>query len=103
MPEINGHAVDVEPVTQPFGQRGHDLMIGAIEQVTNDWIAQLREIRSHNERIEALIVEHVGKIRADLTQLFILGSGALTEARRGQAMQDQLASELLKLTEPPQQ
>lgn len=101
--EINGHAVGVEEVEVPFEQRSHDLMLKSIDHVADEWIDQLHAVRGNAEKIEALVLERVARVKADITQLYLLGNAAMNEARRADSVTGQLANELLKMTELPQQ
>ena len=81
----------------PFAQNDHDALHDVLDAVASDWVGQLQEVRRNAERIEHLVIERVGKIKADVTQLFVLGAAVRSEARRGEDVNAKLLAELAKL------
>ena len=86
-----------------FSQQDHDLLLASIDHVAEDWIAQLQQVRRNSEEIERLVLQRAAKVKADITQLYLLGSTAMQEARRGEQVNEKLATELEKLAEEPAQ
>jgi hypothetical protein len=124
MTEINGaqHPVDLDEQTQselarlankgslqvqesltpsmlPFDQRAHDLLIESIDQVATDWVGELEHVRDNSKKVEQLVMERAAKVKADITALYLLGSAALAEAKRGDEVNTRLGNELEKLAE----
>jgi hypothetical protein len=124
MTEINGaqHPVDLDEQTQselarlankgslqvqeslkpsmlPFDQRTHDLLIESIDQVATDWVGELEHVRDNSKKVEQLVMERAAKVKADITALYLLGSAALAEAKRGDEVNTRLGNELEKLAE----
>ena len=93
----------LEPVAslggKPFDQHAHDLMIQGIDQVATEWVGELEHTRENSKKVEQLVMERAAKVKADITALYLLGSAALAEARRGDEVNERLASELDKLSE----
>jgi hypothetical protein len=89
----------LSPSSQPFNQQAHDLMIKGIDQVANDWVAELEHARQNSKRVEQLVIERAAKVKSDITALYLLGSAALAEAKRGDDVNDRLTIELDKLAE----
>lgn len=87
------------PSEKPFDQKAHDLMIKGIDQVATDWVGELEHVRENSKRVEQLVLERAAKVKADITALYLLGSAALAEAKRGDDVNARLASELDKLAE----
>ncbi|BBZ93130.1 hypothetical protein BRDID11004_59710 [Bradyrhizobium diazoefficiens] len=87
------------PSAKPFDQKAHDLMIKGIDQVATDWVGELEHVRENSKRVEQLVLERAAKVKADITALYLLGSAALAEAKRGDDVNARLASELDKLAE----
>ncbi|MBO4222001.1 hypothetical protein [Bradyrhizobium neotropicale] len=83
----------------PFGQREHDLLLGSIDHVAHDWVDQLQQVRRNSESVEQLVLARAAKVKADITQLYLLGSAAMAEATRGEQVNLKLAEELQKMTE----
>jgi len=81
----------------PFAQNDHDALHDVLDAVASDWVGQLQEVRRNAERIEHLVIERVGKIKADVTQLFVLGAAVRSEAQRGEDVNAKLLAELAKL------
>ena len=81
----------------PFAQNDHDALLDVLDAVASDWVGQLQEVRRNAERIEHLVIERVGKIKADVTQLFVLGAAVRSEAQRGEDVNAKLVAELAKL------
>ena len=84
---------------KPFDQKAHDLLLKSIDQVTTDWITELEHVRENSKKVEQLVMERAAKVKADITALYLLGSAALAEAKRGDDVNERLASELDKLAE----
>jgi len=94
------HAQELpQPSAKPFDQKSHDLLIKSIDQVAADWVKELVHVRNNSEQVEQLVLERAAKVRADITQLFLLGSAALAEARRGDEVNAKLAGELENLSD----
>jgi hypothetical protein len=87
------------PSAMPFDQKEHDLMIKGIDQVATDWVGQLKRQRENSKEVEQLVLERAAKVKADITALYLLGSAAMAEAKRGDDVNDRLANELDKLSE----
>jgi hypothetical protein len=85
--------------SKPFDQQAHDLMIKGIDQVATEWVGELEHVRENSKRVEQLVMERAAKVKADITALYLLGSAALAEAKRGDDVNERLASELDKLAE----
>ncbi|RXG91552.1 hypothetical protein EAS62_24030 [Bradyrhizobium zhanjiangense] len=83
----------------PFDQKAHDLLIRGIDQVATDWVHELEHTRENSKRVEQMVLERATKVKADITALYLLGSAALAEARRGDDINERLAAELDKLAE----
>ncbi|MBR0753466.1 hypothetical protein JQ604_14860 [Bradyrhizobium jicamae] len=83
----------------PFDQKAHDLLIRGIDQVATDWVHELKHTRENSKRVEQMVLERATKVKADITALYLLGSAALAEARRGDDINERLAAELDKLAE----
>ncbi len=92
-----------KPTTTPFSQQDHDLLLASIDHVAEEWIAQLQQVRRNSEEVERLVLQRAAKVKADITQLYLLGSTAMQEARRGEQVNEKLATELEKLAEEPAQ
>jgi hypothetical protein len=89
----------LQPSEQPFDQKAHDLLIRSIDQVATDWVSELEHVRGNSKKIEQLVMERAAKVKADITALYLLGSAALAEAKRGDDVNHRLADELDKLSE----
>jgi hypothetical protein len=95
-------AVDLSQVTvekaeasgKPFGQAEHDTIQKTLDVIATDWIKQLQLVRKHCEQLEQHVIARTARIKQDITQLFLLGSGAQQEARRGVDVTDRLRREL---------
>lgn len=87
------------PSALPFDQKAHDLMIKGIDQVATDWVGQLEHSRQNSKQVEQLVLERAAKVKADITALYLLGSAAQAEAKRGDEINQRLASELDRLSE----
>jgi hypothetical protein len=87
------------PSPLPFDQQAHDLMIKGIDQVATDWVSELEHTRQNSKRVEQLVIERAAKVKSDITALYLLGSAALAEAKRGDDVNDRLTAELDKLSE----
>ncbi|UPK03148.1 hypothetical protein [Bradyrhizobium sp. 170] len=87
------------PSALPFDQQKHDLMIKGIDQVATDWVSQLERSRENSKAVEQLVMERAAKVKSDITALYLLGSAVLAEAKRGDDVNERLASELDKLAE----
>ena len=127
MTEVNGtpqHPIDLDEVAQgikrlaaarepsiqvqeptlslsgkPFDQQAHDLMIKGIDQVATEWVGELEHVRENSKKVEQLVLERAAKVKADITALYLLGSAALAEAKRGDDVNERLSHELDKLSE----
>ena len=90
-----------EPVSSitPFDQQAHDLLLKSIDQVATDWVGELTHIRKNSEEVEKLVLKRASKVKSDITALYLLGSAAMAEARRGDEINTQLANELDRLAE----
>jgi hypothetical protein len=89
----------LSPSAVPFDQKAHDLMIKGIDQVATDWVAELEHARQNSKRVEQLVIERAAKVKNDITALYLLGSAALAEAKRGDDINAKLTTELDKLSE----
>jgi hypothetical protein len=87
------------PSALPFDQKAHDLMIRGIDQVAADWVGELVHARENSKKVEQLVLERAAKVKADITALYLLGSAALAEAKRGDDVNDRLATELDRLAD----
>jgi hypothetical protein len=87
------------PSPLPFDQQAHDLMIRGIDQVASDWVAELEHARQNSKRVEQLVIERAAEVKSDITALYLLGTAALAEAKRGDDVNDRLTVELDKLAE----
>jgi hypothetical protein len=87
------------PSASPFDQQAHELMLKGIDQVAADWVRELEHVRDNSKQVEQLVMERAAKVKADITALYLLGSAALAEARRGDDVNAKLANELDKLAE----
>ena len=87
------------PSAKPFDQAAHDLMIKGVDQVATDWCSELERVRDNSKKVEQLVLERAAKVKADITALYLLGSAALAEAKRGDDVNVRLVSELDKLAE----
>jgi hypothetical protein len=85
------------PSALPLDQKTHDLLLKSVDQITADWVDQLMAVRKHSQQIEQRVLERAGKVKADLTVLFLLGGAARAEAKRGDEVNAKLADELDKL------
>jgi hypothetical protein len=74
-------------------------MIKGIDQVATDWVAELEHARQNSKRVEQLVIERAAKVKNDITALYLLGSAALAEAKRGDDINAKLTTELDKLSE----
>jgi hypothetical protein len=86
------------PSQTPFEQQAHDLLLRSIDQVATDWVQQLTHVRENSERVEQLVLQRVSAVKAQITALYVLGNAAMSEARRGDDVNEKLATELDKLT-----
>lgn len=93
----------LEPVAslggKPFDQQAHDMMIKGIDQVATEWVGELAHTRENSKKVEQLVLERAAKVKADITALYLLGSAALAEAKRGDDVNERLAAELDRLSE----
>jgi hypothetical protein len=98
---INALTVDEHPApsASPFDQQAHELMLKGIDQVAADWVRELEHVRDNSKQVEQLVMERAAKVKADITALYLLGSAALAEAKRGDDVNAKLANELDKLAE----
>ena len=87
-----------KPSQTPFEQQAHDLLLRSIDQVATDWVQQLTHVRENSERVEQLVLQRVSAVKAQITALYVLGNAAMSEARRGDDVNEKLATELDKLT-----
>jgi hypothetical protein len=87
------------PSALPFDQKAHDLMIKGIDQVASDWVAELEHTRQNSKKVEQLVIERAAKVKSDISALYLLGSAALAEAKRGDDVNEKLTAELDKLAE----
>ncbi len=87
------------PSALPFDQKAHDLMIRGIDQVATDWVGELEHARENSKKVEQLVLERAAKVKADITALYLLGSAALAEAKRGDGVNERLSAELDRLAE----
>ena len=83
----------------PFDQKAHDLLLKSIDQVASDWVGELEHVRTNAAAVEQLVLQRAAKVKADITQLYVLGNVALAEAKRGEGVNAKLAVELEKLAE----
>ena len=58
-------------------------MIKGIDQVATEWVGELEHVRDNSKKVEQLVLERAAKVKADITALYLLGSAALAEAKRG--------------------
>ena len=98
---ITALAVEEHPAPSalPFDQQAHELMLKGIDQVAADWVRELEHVRDNSKQVEQLVMERAAKVKADITALYLLGSAALAEAKRGDDVNAKLANELDKLAE----
>jgi hypothetical protein len=87
------------PSSRPFDQKAHNLLLQSIDQVAADWVSELSHVRHNAEQVEALVLQHATKVKADITALYLLGHAALAEAKRGDEVNAKLADELDRLAE----
>ena len=87
------------PSAKPFDQQAHDLMIKGVDQVATDWVEELARVRENSTKVEQLVLERAAKVKNDITALYLLGSAVLAEAKRGDGVNERLATELEKLGE----
>lgn len=87
------------PSAKPFDQQAHDLMIKGVDQVATDWVEELARVRDNSQKVEQLVLERAAKVKNDITALYLLGNAVLAEAKRGDGVNERLASELDKLGE----
>jgi hypothetical protein len=92
-------AMTLRDVAVPFAQHGHDLLLESVDKVATDWVDQLKNVRRNSEELEQLVLQRVSKLKSDLTQLFVLGSAVVSEAKRGGEINDKLTHEINKLAE----
>jgi hypothetical protein len=86
-------------VAAPFSQREHDQLIESVDSVATDWVNQLKHIRKNSETLEQLVLERLSKLKSNLTELFVLGSTVVSEAKRGEEVNSKLTAEINKLAE----
>lgn len=88
------------PETMPMHEREmHDLMHKTVDQVCAEWVRQLEQVRRNSEHIEQLVLEEAAKVKADISQLYVMGQIAAEEARRGDEVNQKLMQELTALQE----
>ena len=87
------------PSTAPFDQQAHDLLLHSIDQVAADWVSELEHVRLNSKQVEQLVLERAANVKSDITALYLLGTAALAEAKRGDEVNAKLAGELDKLAE----
>ena len=75
------------------------MMIKGIDQVATEWVGELAHTRENSKKVEQLVLERAAKVKADITALYLLGSAALAEAKRGDDVNERLAAELDRLSE----
>ena len=93
----SGRGASPPPSALPFDQQAHELMLKGIDQVAADWVRELEHVRDNSKQVEQLVMERAAKVKADITALYLLGSAALAEAKRGDDVNAKLANELDKL------
>ena len=98
-PAIQVHEPTPSLGGKPFDQQAHDMMIKGIDQVATEWVGELEHTRENSKKVEQLVLERAAKVKADITALYLLGSAALAEAKRGDDVNERLVSELDKLSE----
>lgn len=92
--------IDPAILAQPaFDQRAHDLMLQSIDKIAADWVRELQHVRDNCNDLEQLVLKRVAKVKADVTQLYLLGSAAVTEGKRTDELNHKIADELDKLAE----
>jgi hypothetical protein len=89
----------IADVAAPFSQREHELLLKSVDHVANDWVTQLQQVRHNSEALEQMVLQRASKLKADLTQLFLLGGAVVCEAKRGSDVNAKLTDEIEKLTE----
>jgi hypothetical protein len=90
------------PGQQPLiEQKDHDLLHRSLDQIANNWVKQLQAVRTNAEQIEQLVLTRAAKVKADITQLYLLGTAAVSEAERSAKVCKTLQSELEQLGEVP--
>lgn len=82
----------------PFDQKNHDLLLASIDRVAEQWVEQLKHVRANSEKVEALMLQRAATVKAEITQLFLLGKCTAIEAKHGDEVNIKLAHELLKMT-----
>jgi transcriptional regulator len=68
----------------PMEDQVHTLLLDSVGKIADQWIEQLKLLRSNADALEAQIMAYVGKTKADISALHDLGTQVAAEARRGQ-------------------
>ena len=89
--------ITMAEIATPFGQRDHDLMLKSVDRVAEEWVTQLQHVRKNSEELEAMVLQRAAKLKAELTQLFLLGHAVMNEAKRGDDVNAKLSEEIDKL------
>ena len=88
-----------EPSTLPFEQTAHDLMLKSIDQVAADWVSELTHARDDFHATEQIVLQCVARVKANITQLYLIGNFARASRQRGIEANAKMVSELDKLME----
>lgn len=87
----------LEKVRDPdasFEQKSHALMLESVDKITNQWVAELNNVRDNMHSIEQMVIAQAAKTKEELTKLHLLGVQAMREAQRGHEVALQLGREL---------
>jgi hypothetical protein len=87
----------VKPDIAPLSDQVHTLMLEGISKVADQWIEQLKILRTNADTLEAQIITCVAKTKSDITALHDLGMKVSEEARRGQEVCRQLSDSIEKI------
>jgi hypothetical protein len=84
----------VKDTGSPFEQKSHTLMLESVDKITQQWIAELGNIREANQTIEQMVIEQAATLKDAITKLHLLGMQAMKEAQRGRDFHTQLGNQL---------
>ena len=80
--------------TTAFEHHAHELMIGSVDKITQEWVDEMTSLRKNSEAIEQMVIEQATKVKSELTKLHLLGVQAMRESQRGHELLQHLGDEI---------
>jgi hypothetical protein len=69
-------------------------MLKSVDRIADQWIDQLKHVRDNTQAVEQMVLSAITRVKHSITELHLLGTAVMLEAKRGEEVCTELADKI---------